>query len=207
MKALSCCLLLSFVSLYATCKRVDCKQTIYSFQAFVKAYPDKDSIRVGDSIYFELNAPTQLKDLTTGQVVDYSGAVNFGPSIKYGEFTGDGNASNPGIIAAANSFTNVLMWGTPVNSDRPEQVRTFLCLEENGEYKFKVAVVPNKKGTFIITIGNTSGVYRRNNECDKATFDLKFQATDQHIHFLEQNRTGYVITDSDREHLYCFKVY
>ena len=196
------CLLIS-----AICnKRIDCKQNIYSFEAFYKAYPNRDSIRANDTLYIELVVPTNLRDFNTNQTIDYSGAQNFGPSIQYVRVEG-GDLNDPGVIPAANSFENILVLGTEIQSDKPDQLRGFRCSEESGMYKFKVGVVPKEKGLFMISLSDAAGVYRRNNKCDKASFSLTLKDTDTHLYLYEQSRPGYILTDSDRGHLYCFKVY
>ncbi|MFM9908735.1 MAG: hypothetical protein ACKVOW_05285 [Chitinophagaceae bacterium] len=51
-------LLLPFVSLFSTCmKSFDCSKNKHSFLTGIKAYPDKDSIAIGDTIYFEFDEP------------------------------------------------------------------------------------------------------------------------------------------------------
>ena len=165
-----------------------------------------DSIKVNDTIWVELVAPVQLKDFETGRIVDFSGAENFGPSIKYGELFG-GDMLNPGGVAAANNFENHIIWGISVPSDKPDQVRGFRCIEENGFYKFKVGIVSKKRGLYAIGLSNAGGVYRRHNKCDKAAFSLTIKDTDQHLYLYEESRPGYVLTGSDRSHLYIFKVY
>lgn len=207
MKNLPYFFLITLLGIHASCfKGLNCKQPIYSFEAFYKAYPDKDSIKVNDTIWVELTTPVKLKDFETEQVIDYSGAENFGPSIQYIELIG-GDLYNPGGIAAANSFENHLIWGTPVSFDKPDKVRSFRCIEENGSYKFKVGIIPKKKGAFIIAPGNAANVFRKNDKCTKAGFNLTFKNTDQHLYLYEQNRPGYVPSGYEREHMYCFVVY
>jgi len=199
-------LLVFFMSIGGTCRKSDCSQTDYTFEAFYKAYPDNDSIRIGDTIWLELNSPTQLKNLINGQIIDYSGAENLGTAIGYGELLG-GDMLNPGGIPAANSFDNVLRAGVLSSTDKPEQVRVYRFKEENGKYLFKLGIIPKKKGTFIIAPGNAANVYRKSDKCSKAGFNLTFENTNQHLYLYEQKRPGYVLSDYDRGHIYAFKVY
>jgi hypothetical protein len=207
MKTLFYCLLISYLGIWASCnKSFDCRGTIHNFEAFYKAYPDKDSIRVNDTIWLELKAPTQLRDITTNQMVDYSDAANFGTVIGYVELMG-GDASDPGAIAAANHFENILVNGSSVRSINPEQVREFLFDEKNGMYLFKVGIVPKKVGLFLIGSGNAAGVYQKNNSCRRSDFNLTFKDTDQHLYLLEESRPGYTLSEYEQSHAYCFKVY
>lgn len=187
-------------------REFDCQRTIHNFEEFYRAYPDADSIHVNDTIWLELKTSTQLKDLTTNQIVDYSGAANFGTDIGYVELIG-GDASNPGAVAAANHFENILVNGSSLQSLNPAQVRVFNFKEENGMYLFKVGIVPKKIGLFLIGPGNASGVYQKDNSCRKSNFNLIFENTDQHLYLYEQNRPGYTPSEYEQTHAYCFKVY
>lgn len=207
MKTLFYCCLLYSLSIYATCnKRFDCSQTTYSFEAFYKAYPALDSIRIRDTLWIELNTSVQLNDLIQNQTIVYSDAENFGTAIGYVLITG-GDLLNPGVTPAANNFDNVLIKGMQLQSINPIQVREFLFVEENGSYNFKLGIVPKEKGLFMISVGNSTNVYTAKNKCDKANFSLTFKDTNQHLYLYEQSRPGYVLTSSDRGHLYVFKVY
>ncbi len=95
--------------------------TIYSFEAFYKAYPDDDSIRVNDTIWIKLNVSTYFKDLTSDRTVDYSMAANLGTVIRYSEIVG-GDFNNPGVVPSANNFENILIKGSSVKSINPEQL-------------------------------------------------------------------------------------
>lgn len=207
MKAIVFYCAVALISIYATCnKRIDCRQNIYSFESFYKAYPTSDSIQVNDTVYFELNTPIQLKDLTTNQTIDYSGAENFGPSIQFISLSA-GDSLKTGATPAAEDFDNVLFRGISIKSDAPDLVKGFRCIEENGEYKFLVGIIPRKKGLFAIGLSDAAGVYLKKNTCDKAGFSLTFKNTNQHLYLYEQSRPGYTPSGYEREHLYCFKVY
>jgi hypothetical protein len=200
-------LLVGVISVYATCnKRLDCHTTIYSFEAKYTVRPDSDSIHPGDTIWMELTSSTQMNNLFTNQVVDFSGAENFGTAVGYAKITG-GNILDPGVTPAADSFENALIKGTSVPSQQPDQVRSFFFSEENGMYVFKLGIVPKVKGLFMISPGNAVNVYTNKNKCDKANFSLTIKNTNQHLYLYEQSRPGYVLSAYDRGHLYVFKVY
>ena len=208
MKTYIFCVLILYLNLYAGCRKggITCKQTVYSFEGNYKAYPDLDSIHINDTIWVDSNIPTRLKDLFNNEMVDYSGAENLGMAIGYVEFT-SGNVLNPGVIAAANSFDNILIKGFTLESLNPEQTRAFRFKEEDGNYKFKLGIVPKKKGLFMISPGSAANVFRKNDKCTKAAFSLTFKETNQHLYLYEQSRPGYVLSEYDRGHLYAFKVY
>lgn len=115
--------------------------------------------------------------------------------------------NNPGVVPSANSFENILIMGSSVNSVNPQQLQEFLFEEKNGMYLFKVGVVSQKKGLFMIAPGDAANVYRKNDECTKANFSLTLKDTDQHLYLYEQSRPGYMPSEYERTHMYCFKVY
>jgi hypothetical protein len=87
------------------------------------------------------------------------------------ELTGS-DLYNPGAVAAANDFENIVLNGSSLQSLNPEQVREFLFKEENDMYLFKVGIVPRQKGLFLMGPGVASRVYQKNNSCRKSSFKL-----------------------------------
>jgi hypothetical protein len=207
MKSISIyCSLLALVSIYATCNKGNCHEAIYSFEATYSIFPDKDSIQIGDTIWLQLSTLTTLNSLFTNQVVDYSGAVNFGTAVGYAKLIG-GDMYNPGSVPAADSFNYKLIKGINQQSAKQDQVRNFLFVEENGMYVFKLGIIPKAKGLFALGPGNAVNVYTNKNKCDKANFNLTFKNTNQHLYFLEQSRPGYETSIYEKTHMYCVKVY
>lgn len=206
MRTVVFCLLVACTSIYTTCRKWDCSQTVYTFEGHFKAYPDQDSIHIGDTIWLEATILTQLTNQMTGQVVNYTGAENLGTAIRYLELTG-GDILNPGGVPAANYFDHVLRTGTLSVIEFPEKVRAYRFIEEGGVYKFKLGIVPKKEGLFSVSPGNAANVYTRSDKCSKAGFNLTFKDTDQHMYLYEQSRPGYTPSSYERTHMYVFKVY
>lgn len=205
MKQLAAVILLLLATTYATCRK-NCTETNYSFEAGIKVYPDADSIAVNDTIWVETDFSSQLKDLQRGNNIDYSGAGNLGTGIQLLKFIG-GSINDPGVVPAIDSFTFLLEKGILIPpSSNANQVKTYNFNEESGRYKFKLGVVPNKKGVYALAISNAANVFRKNDKCTKASFAFKFLDTDNHVYFLEQNRPGYIPSGLELTNLYCFKV-
>lgn len=188
------------------CGKKFCANTTFNFRGSVKAYPDKDSIHINDTIWIELNTPTKLKDLTTGQMIDYSGAGNLGTAVTFYRLNG-GTISDPGVIPAANDFNIVIKEGSLVNNPQLERVREFLFIEENNLYKFKIGVLPKKRGLYSLGVSNAANVYRNSDECTKASFEMPFENTNQHLYLLEQSIPGQVVDGLQATNGYYFKVY
>ena len=198
---------ISYLSIYSSCsKRVNCKDIVYSFETNITAYPDLDSLNINDTIWLDFSCSTRLRDVITGTWIDYSDAENFGTAINFHEFKG-GSFSDPGVIAAVSAFEYKLIYGVFLPDNHlPEQNRDYKFMEVGNEYRFKLAIIPKRKGNFSVSPGNAANVYTKQNKCDKAGFSITFANTNQHLYLYEQNRPGYTPSEYERTHMYCFKV-
>jgi hypothetical protein len=200
---------ISMTATFSTCKKggLGCVNNVYNFRTEAQAYPDKDSIKLGDTLWIKVNSLTTLIDLNSNQTVDFSGASNLGNAISIVKFTGNGSISDPAADYAANDFKYVAVIGVQVNNPFIEGIREYLFAEDFNQYKFKLAIIPQKIGVYSIGISNSVNVGRQSDKCTKAGFEFYFANTDQHLYLLQKNRPGYVISEYERAHLYCFKVY
>lgn len=177
-------LLIVITSVLSQCGKVDCSKNSYRFEVSVKAYPDKDTIMVGDTLWIEINAPVTLTDIETRNLIDYSGAINLGSSIA---FTRD--TSSTGYIKAANKFFYSLKKGSETKNADPDLYREYHFDQIDGRYIFLLGVIPKEKGTYGIIVSNSVNVYRKKDKCTKASFAINFKNTDQH-YYLNPNYHG-----------------
>ena len=77
----------------------------------------------------------------------------------------------------------------------------------NDSFFLKIAVIPKSTGIYALGISDDAGVHRKGDNCTKASFAFQFANTNQHLYYYENNRPGYTISDYERQHMYCFKVY
>ncbi len=192
-----------------SCKKggLGCLSTVYNFKINANAFPDKDSLKIGDTLWIEVTCPTILTDLTSNKSINYSGTKNLGIAISFDIFKG-GSISDPGTNYAASNFNYSLTSGTQINNSLTERVKEYLFLENSNMYVFKLGVIPKVIGIFAIGISNSVNVYRQSDNCTKANFEIIFDSnTDQHLYLYQNNRPGYLITDYETKHAYCFKVY
>lgn len=174
-------MLLSLTGIYSTChKHLDCRETFYNFEMGIKAYPDKDSVHVGDTIWLEVNEPTTLKDVQTGTMVDYSGAANLGTSIAFQEYT---STTGQFTISAVAKFKFFVVKGVNVINTSPDLYKEYFFVEENVRYIFRLGVIPTETGVFRLGFSNASSVVRKSDRCTKAFFSLNFKNTNQHFYF------------------------
>lgn len=196
-------ILFTLLTFFSTCTpRFDCADTKYSFEMSVKAYPDTDSINIGDTIWIQIESSVILQDIISGKDIDYSNAANLGTDISFDQFLGE-DVSSP----CATCFNFDLINGTFLqDSFNSERNLDYQFDEIAGKYLFKLGIVPKMKGIFSLAVGNSANVYRKNDACTKAGFSITFSDTDQHMYLYEQNRPGYTPSEYEQTHKYNFKV-
>jgi hypothetical protein len=191
----------ALASIYAQCnKRLDCDNTVYNFEMGIKAYPDRDSINVGDTIWLEVNEPTTLKDAFSGKMIDYSDAANLSTTIGIAELISANQVNTNGNTF----FTFFSQYGNEVVRPDTNNFREYRLTEISNMYKFKVAVIPKKIGIYKMFIGSAANVYRRRDQCTKAGFALNFVSTNQHLYYNEIILPGVTLPPGGG--IYLFKV-
>ncbi|MEX8546059.1 MAG: hypothetical protein V5804_00530 [Mucilaginibacter sp.] len=179
-----------------------CANTTYNFQIGENVTPSKDSIRISDTMYLNVNTLTKLKDLQSGNIVDYSNAGNLGNVVSLLRFL-----PSKKEVGAIINFQLIMLKGSKVNSIDPSTNQEVLFKEENGYYKFNMAIIPKDTGRYVITISNAANVYRKNDKCTKANFLIDFQSTDQHYNLFNLWRPDLTLDESGKKKVYYFKVY
>ena len=194
-------LLFSTILICVTCKKnSDCANTVYSFSSEIKAYPDHDSINIGDTLFLELNQPIISRDVNSGTEVNYTNAANFGTAIGFAEFTSPNNINTE----VASKFKYALIRG--IEQVRPDSIkfREFRFVETDQFYKFKLALVPKFRGVFKMFVSNAANVYRIDDKCTKAGFAINFTNTNQHLYLNEVSFPG--VLPPPGGGIYLFKV-
>lgn len=182
-------------------KHIGCADAVYNFEMGIKAFPDNESIRIGDTVWLALDEPTTQTDLQTGRMIDYSNASNLGTAISMAELLSANN-----INTEANSFFKfTLIIGSEVPRPDTNKFKEYSFAETNNHYKFQVAIIPMKVGVYKIFISNAANVYRKNNRCTKADFGINFKNTNQHLYLNEIVLPGVVLPSGGG--VYLFKVY
>jgi hypothetical protein len=186
-------------SVFATCKKENCSEKEYSFNINARAYPDADSINIGDTVWIEINTSTTFIDNQSNQYVSFDRASNLSTVIGFLELLGNQQARD-----AANDFDVKIEKGMfRGNSTIANRFREYSIIEENGNYKLKIAIIPKKDGIYRISLSDAANVFRRGDDCSKAFFRLNFSGTNQHMYYNEWNY-GVVVPLPNNG--YCFKV-
>lgn len=201
-------IILFATTISSTCKKLICADTnTYTFiHNYARAYPNKDSVRVGDTIWIEISTPTILKDITTNTMIDFSNATSVGNSIGIVLAVG-GSINDPGVVGALDKFNYFISKGQLLKGPILNQTMEFKCDKISDSFFLKVGYIPMDVGVYFLGISDDAGVYRKGDPCAKASFAFEFANTDQHFYFLQNNRPDYIISDYERQHMYCFKVY
>lgn len=188
-----------FTCVQSTCKKnSNCVDTKYSFEIGVKALPNLDSVNINDTIWLLIDEPVNLLDKISNSTIDYSNASNLGSAIGFQKviFTPSLN-----FIPAIDKFNFKLIEGQETNNSNPLLYRNYLFAENNNRYTFKLGVIPKESGVFSFVFSNASNVYRKNNNCTKAFFEINFKETNQH-RYLIPGYGGNTVKGGD----YYFKV-
>lgn len=187
------------LSFFGHCKK-NCSAILYNFELGIQAYPDIDSINIGDTIFFEINEPTSLNDAGTGQLITYNQTKNLGTTISLSELI------SPNVVNqfANNDFKFHLFKGINVERQDTNRYREYLFIEANQQFQFKLGVISQKKGVYKMFVGNSANVFRENDKCSKANFAINFKNTDQHLYLNEVSFPGVILTPGGG--VYLFKV-
>jgi hypothetical protein len=197
-------LIIASATIFSTCKKggLGCTNTVYNFKIPESITPDKDSIKTGDTLFLNVSTSSNLSDLQTGIVVNYSNTENLGNVVTLLRF------SPMNMTAGAiNNFNFHLLNGREVNAVDPLSQKDVLFAENNGDYIFSLAIIAKDTGRYALTIGDAANVYRKNDKCTKAGFAINFGNTDQHFYFLKEWRPDLTLDNNGKRHVYYFKVY
>lgn len=143
---------IGMASTLSTCKKggLGCANTVYYFKATAQAYPAKDSISIGDTIWVEFNLPVSFVDSISNKKIDYSNSVNFGNYISELKFTG-GSILDPGTEYAPQDFKYVVIDGNPTQNNFPKEGQAYNFSELNNSYKLKIGLIANVAGIYALS--------------------------------------------------------
>lgn len=85
-------------------------------------------------------------------------------------------------MLSAGSFSTYLLEGTKIENPHVDQIREYLFSEVNGRYVFKLGIIPKRRGTFGVGVGNAQNVYRASDKCTKAFFSIILKDTEHHYY-------------------------
>jgi hypothetical protein len=188
--------LLTWVISYS-CHKSGCQQKSYIFTSNYSYYPEKDSIRVGDTLLLTCTIAKQQP------LVYFSGAENLGGNLVISN--SDSFALFTRGAVAKFSYFNIKgsIYSTALH---PGNVKQISYDETDSSYDLQVGIIAQDKGVFIFSVSDDPGVFRKGSEsCGVANFLFVNANKDKHLYLFE-NLNGPLGVD-DHLHSYCFKVY
>jgi hypothetical protein len=165
--------------------------------------PEKDSARIGDTIWVNVHLPKQY--VFGSKNVDLSAASNMVSQINF-----SANPQLDSIADAVDSFTFLSGQGQfltdPLNSHGQININ---YIEGDSIYFFSMGIIPQRKGIYILT---TLDLFQAEKKCIKAKIGIHVLNPDPHLHYLDgiyHPGSPYAPAPSEMDltHDYCFKVY
>ena len=184
----------------------NCIPREYQFNGGIaNVYPDKDSIQVGDTLWFYCSIPANLKYIWGNSVdsenYNISGATNFGTDFHLTLPTGLNMQ-----VGAMDSFSFISKIGKlHINPLAPDASQTISFAENDSAYMASFGIIAQKKGIYLLDILD---IYQGMIKCDKFSVAITMNDVDNHLHYLRDIYYGGGTIDLiDSTHSYCFKVY
>jgi hypothetical protein len=180
-----------------------CVEAKYYFSMTEAFSPEKDSITVGDTLWITSSHSTIFLDSITRTNIDFSNS-HLGSPFEILNFPD----TSQNVIGAVNDFEYLINYGALTDNDSlPNQNKSFSYEEINSEYRLKVGIIAKKKGIYAISVGDDISVAKKNKGCEKAFIQIINDNSNSHLYYYQNFRPTYQISNYEKTHLYCFKVY
>lgn len=202
---------LAFISLFILAILISgcpkpCIEANYIFAVNSQIVPDLDSIGIGDTLYLTSSFSSSFKDQITGARVEYSHAKNLNSTLGIGEFVTGEVIPNDAVI----NFDYVSVKGKIYNDrnvPNPAGTQQLIYQEINGNFELKIGLIPKIKGIYGLGISDGLSTGRSNvKTCEKATFNISLNNTDQHFYIYKNIDSGHQVSDYEQKHAYYFIV-
>ncbi len=155
----------------------DCIKQEYSFNIPLIAYPNLDSIRIGDTVWLDISTPTSLTDQLSGNTIHFTNATNLTFPIAFQEVL---SATN--FRPAVTDFNFKVEIGKEGGNTNPALFKEYFLTEINGLYKLKVGFIAKTLGVYRFSVESAAYVHRNNSNCEKAFIRVNFMNTAQHFY-------------------------
>ena len=197
-----------FIFLMASCICMQChkpcNESDHYFSITSNILPEKDSVRVGDTLILTCTTPKIMHDENTNSNIDFKNAQNFGSALGILDVLKFLSSQR----GAVDSFNFIPISGD-IYSDPaldPQGTKQLKFSETNTDYELKAIVITKKKGVYIFSIGDNPSVFIENRgKCGKASIEILNDNINKHLYLFE-DALGQ-LSDFDRKHSYCVKVY
>ena len=167
--------------------------------------PEKDSITVGDTLWFTASVPTQIKykpgSATDSVYYNLSGASDVTAEMHFNAIPQKATLTN-----AVDSFIYIKRAGNfSPNKLTPHGSEVISFIEQNGNYEFSFGLIAQKKGFYCLTVID---IYQAKKKCDQISVSIMVKNAITHLYYLKNlYYNGGPIDSYSQTHSYCFKVY
>ncbi len=198
----------ALILLLSGCPSV-CPDTVYNFAITASILPNTDSVRVGDTLLLRSSFSTQLRDLQTNKLVDYSNATAISSNLFVDEILPNAGADSSALRYAVASFTFIRKQGQVYTdpSAGPQRVKQLTYQQNGSNYELAASVIPLKKGLFLLSVTDGFSSSRNGSrDCNRAAFQITLLSNKQKLPYVETafNRP---LNRNDSLHFYVVKVY
>ncbi|GAB4341766.1 MAG: hypothetical protein OHK0038_21520 [Flammeovirgaceae bacterium] len=198
MNKLKLYLIFSIIMLICTaCPEYECNNPKYVFRVPVSTTSIKDTLKIGDTLWIEMDVEQSMRDTISKKDISYpNGDFSFIVGITEFNSTDQNGTSN--MKEANHLFKDVIINGTFSNFYKNSNCCYYLADFENNHYRFKLGLIPLKKGDYFIKMHG--GVERQKiDKCDTSIADI-YVSNGNGI--LDELFTKYNITKTENESVY-----
>ena len=184
-----------------------CIEANYSFNVNAQIGPDADSVRVGDTIFLTSNFSTKLRDVVSGDSINYSNSEGIGSDLSIlklitGVYPGQDAAKNFEFISITGKIYNDP--GIP----SPNRVQQLTYQEDNNSYQLKIGIIPKQTGLYYLGVDNGLSIGRKSSHsCEKAAFSINLNNTNQHLKYFSEWNSNNSLTTYEQQRVCFLKVY
>lgn len=181
-----------------------CIEANYAFEATIQLFPDDSIIHIGDTLWLNCSFPTRLKNISTGELIDYSNATDIESTLSIAKLI-NGNMIPQGSVYNFNYVSEIGQIYNATNIPSPQTVQQLRFQQVGTNYQIKIGIIARDTGVFALGIGDgLSNSRNHSKKCEKASFQFTISETSQHINYYQAWRPGYTLSPSDISKLYCF---
>ncbi|MDX2306401.1 MAG: hypothetical protein NW226_26565 [Microscillaceae bacterium] len=182
-----------------------CLDISYNFEVTSYFTPEIDSISLGDTLYLISEFPTDLEDVLTSSLIDYSNAKTIGGILGVSELIPNDSKTPTGAVS---QFKYIAINGKIFNDKTvpsPEVFQQLSYEETSSTYRLKIGLIPTKKGVYFLTNGDALSRGRKESNCESASFSMQVSNQDQNLYLLE-DFLGLPADENNQRLGYCFRV-
>ena len=193
---------LTIIVILSSCHK-PCNQPNYSLAVTAFFSPEKDSVSVGDTLWLSCVIPKNMTDINSQSKINFSNAENLGGNL----FVSDISAFTDQRWAV-DSFLYFSAIGQIYSDSKlnPRGVKQLSYHESDTAYPLRAGLIAAKRGTYILTVSDVPGVYRKGSpNCGIGNFQILNANVNKHLYLFE-NLWGAILSPYDKASSYCFKV-